>query len=696
MLSAATRQGLNNITREQCEEFRNNPSTNPITRRRINPEGSVAAALREICNHRHPVQPRRQARNAFLVFEGVSLTRNQAAIDVYTIGTFMRNPRNNQSITLSISPQPLAIQRNEQHAQLFYNYQSQLRETLGERVYDIVYQAGMDGIRMPRLANVDRMIASPPGRVNGVVPRRPELTHEELDELRPFLDEEEQQRLVHQINLWNMRSRSPNVQKKQFSSPETINYDEISQQCGILFTNVSLYFSKFANKLRKMCNDYTQECGVQQLSTIRQELVNMNTKTEMAPILEVPNKVAEEHRILPSIFSRIMSSNIRIVRERIFRVNIRDIRVNFGNAQGVGIGNTLSFLQLVADEISKSDLFVPAEVGSSRYIINPNLTLQMLQDKGFKINDTTDITKLFTLVGEFIALCVRNGVPINISLSRAILAHLLYKPTEIDPDEYTFYYIMDMPQTSRPEISLLSQADDIEMIGSEMNDVLPLVPSSKNVPITKENYRMYLSLMAKQRLTQRNDMNKPDTSAWLQAFVDGFYIRNKMRTLNTTVSQLDKLIGGIPIAEAKFLEWMTTGPLDTNQARTPYQQELAVWLREIMMDMGRTFPFNEIGIDPQHLTLDERKEVFMSFIGRLMFFWTGVRRLDFEKKHQVLFLAQGGLPLSSTCFYQLKLPNDVTTKPELYRRLVVAVYNVEAVVGNYGGAKRKLKRTHKR
>lgn len=47
--------------------------------------------------------------------------------------------------------------------------------------------------------------------------------------------------------------------------------------------------------------------------------------------------------------------------------------------------------------------------------------------------------------------------------------------------------------------------------------------------------------------------------------------------------------------------------------------------------------------------------------------------------------------MSSTCFYQLKLPNEVRSKAELYRVLVIAVYGVEQGIGLYGGKHSKRK-----
>ena len=87
---------------------------------------------------------------------------------------------------------------------------------------------------------------------------------------------------------------------------------------------------------------------------------------------------------------------------------------------------------------------------------------------------------------------------------------------------------------------------------------------------------------------------------------------------------------------------------------------------------------------------EERKRIFLQFIEKLIGFWSGLKRIKTDQTYQV-FVIRGRLPMSSTCFYQLKLPNEVRSKAELYRVLVIAVYGVEQGIGLYGGKHSKKK-----
>ena len=109
---------------------------------------------------------------------------------------------------------------------------------------------------------------------------------------------------------------------------------------------------------------------------------------------------------------------------------------------------------------------------------------------------------------------------------------------------------------------------------------------------------------------------------------------------------------------------------------------------EILSDQGNTFPFEEIGMNPPAPTAqEERKAIFIDFIVRLLYFWSGLKAVDNRRMYQVIIRYSTGLPTSSTCFTQLKLSSIVATKDKLYRDLVKAVYNVERGVGLYGGGK---------
>jgi hypothetical protein len=420
--------------------------------------------------------------------------------------------------------------------------------------------------------------------------------------------------------------------------------------------------------------------------------------------LDISSIAIQHHLVFSTVFNTMLSQNNPAIKDNIWRKDIHHYQIQMGDGEGIGVGNTRNFFQTMADELAtlcEKVLFVPAEEGAIRMVVNPDITIQLLRQHNIRVSDSSDIEYLFTFVGEFLALCVRYDIPINIKLSHAILAQMLYKKSEIDPDEYTLYYMLDMPNTSRPELNLITVIngqDNAEMIGDiglSFNQRFQLVPTAKDEDLTIENYRQYLALTGEHFLTRRMLPGKlvVNTHNWLQALIDGFYIRNKLRTLNTTVPQLDKLMSGVAISEDKLREWVTADLITMAGTRNTHTEHMFEWLKEIILDMGKSFPYAEIGVDaPQ--SAEERNTMFLGFIGKLFAFWTGVRRLDMVRPHQVVFIEHTGLPKSATCFYQLKIPSDIPSKKQLYKLLVQAVYGTDGIMDLQGGKKRSAVRRH--
>jgi hypothetical protein len=364
-------------------------------------------------------------------------------------------------------------------------------------------------------------------------------------------------------------------------------------------------------------------------------------------------------------------------------------QLRFANDQaGVGIGVARTAIQNIVDDIHDLKFFVPAEDGSNRLIINPDMSVAYVRSKGFEVNGSKDLKTLYHFIGQVLAFCVRNDIPTNLNLSYGILSHMLLKHSEIDLDEFVMYYFMEMPTNAHPYIQLLSAADAIEDTYLSFNAEFPLKRNNnENDDVTKHNYKEYLQLRSYYLIGKRN-------GELLQDLVDGFYIRNRLRRQNATVMQLDRLIGGLAITEQNIRDWVAADRI-SNPAGTPYSTHIVSWIKEIMLDFGEEFPYDEVPNIGEHNTAKQRKEIFIDFIGRFMHFWTALRKLDQNRVHQVSIIETQGLPKSSTCFYQLKIPQGIRSKDVLYRRIVSAVYNVEAGLGLYGGRKTKKTRKHK-
>ena len=375
-------------------------------------------------------------------------------------------------------------------------------------------------------------------------------------------------------------------------------------------------------------------------------------------------------------FYNLLESNTNIA-DIITRSFIDNVVIINPDREAVGSGLTRDMFQLCADHLVATELFVPAEPGAVRMVINPKVTVESLREKGFIVRSNDEITNVYYRAGEFMAFCVRNDIPINMKLSRAILARILYKQSEIQNEEYFVYMMSEMPETTSGLFTLLRRPDDIEYAELEMNDEFKLV--ANNEPLTIDNYTKYLGLRAKHQLLHQMLPDEEDTTPWLRAFLDGFYIRNRLRRNNVTINELDDLLSGVPITVENVREWMTT-KIQFPDANNDFKMQVLQILGD--SDLAE-FPFDQIGKDATSMTLEEKQAEYITFISKLLFFWSGLRKIDMSKTYQIIRINARGLPKASTCFYQLKIPFEIRDKQDLYRKLVQAVYLVEEGLGLY-------------
>jgi hypothetical protein len=354
---------------------------------------------------------------------------------------------------------------------------------------------------------------------------------------------------------------------------------------------------------------------------------------------------------------------------------------------GIGAGVTRTFIQGVIQNIRNDGFFILADEESGRYVLNPDVTVEFLKAKGYNVKDEDAIDDIYRLIGRFFAFCIRNDVPVDMYLSRAVLSRLVFKESEIEPDEDVMYYLMDMKQIATSMINLMRDAQNIEAIGINFNDEFPLVKAKEDVVVTADNFKDYLRLRARHQMTRQIAEGKQDTSRRLKALVDGFYIRNKLRRNHATIKHIEKLLNGLSITEESIRTWLKGNHMDIRYS-DDREAQVGTWFREILRDEGRTFPLGEFDKSASTTTLAERKKLFVEFFTNLMYFWCGLRKLDTRRTYEVTFI-ENPIPKAATCFYQLKLPKNVPSKEELYRKLVSAVFNVEAGVGLYGGKTRK-------
>lgn len=100
-------------------------------------------------------------------------------------------------------------------------------------------------------------------------------------------------------------------------------------------------------------------------------------------------------------------------------------------------------------------------------------------------------------------------------------------------------------------------------------------------------------------------------------------------------------------------------------------QKILSMFISILCDGGRTFPVKTVS-SANH----DRSRLYREFKAKLQLFWHG-SRVDFTSS---------GYPRTSNDGMTLILPTDVKTRQDLYKRLIVATFNMETGNQIYGGS----------
>lgn len=126
-------------------------------------------------------------------------------------------------------------------------------------------------------------------------------------------------------------------------------------------------------------------------------------------------------------------------------------------------------------------------------------------------------------------------------------------------------------------------------------------------------------------------------------------------------------------------KWIKGTNVVAFQTQKPHELQIHRWFMEILLDKGASFPLKEVS----HPQADKRA-LFQDFIERLLFFWSGSTTLSTTKIYRIDFTPKG-FPKRDVTRNTLLLPRDVTSKNELYSKLIVATFNITEGRGLYGG-----------
>jgi hypothetical protein len=515
-------------------------------------------------------------------------------------------------------------------------------------------------------------------------PSRSQSQSDENEQRQPTVSRSRSRSVEEQkspsVSPSNSKSRS-SIRSMETSLDET----QLNTTCITLLSDTNNpTFRDFTNKLKKICHQHLEKCDHNRLTQIR---IGLESDPKIMTNLQYTISIIPEQPFWPQIMNAYIHTPSST--PNFMMSPARKLKIDFIGQIGQGVGLTRTFIQGCLDNIRDHGFFIKTDELSDRYVLNPNLTIEKLHRLGYHIENEYQLQIIYEKIGVFFQFCMISGYPIGFYLSRSLLYKIL-KPSKISTsssDTFVFYLLLEMPSISTSIINLLRHPETIQDTGLEFNDDYPLV--SADALLTADNFRTYLQLRAVHQFTQQFYPKAFNTQLRIEAFRRGFKkSRSKLKEYEMTVPELDKFLCGNFLTLESFVKWYND-PLRVNYSPSILgsHRDLKDHFEWILKDNGESFPYVELDIK-RPSTSEERKEIFLDFVTKLLAFWSGLRTIHPSATYQVTAI-DNQFPKSSTCFYQLKLPIAVPSREELYRRLVVAVYNIEQGVGLAGGKKQK-------
>lgn len=475
-------------------------------------------------------------------------------------------------------------------------------------------------------------------------------------------------------------SKSASNKVKSYKSKSIQPEEMLAQSCINKFEGAAKsVYAPSVNKIIRMCHDTIMKCSTQRVKEIQEMLRDNQYKKRESYSITVP----DPEQSFIHVFNENKSDIFKMAP---YQITVKFMR--FARAQnGVGTGVTRTFIQncvdAVANNYASDDPYQQVKFfvripETNRYVINPKMNVQHARYLGYNVQNDADLANLYTQIGRLFAFCLRDDMPLPFNLARAIYANILYKATDITPEMYAFYYIMDSDQElSNNIIKMLRDPDTIEYLGLYIGDD----------EVTPSNVIKYVHHTSKQKYLHNLYDGAADTYPLLKAFIKGFYVRNDLRINEVSVPELERMMCGSSVNIKNIRAWLKMRNNINYIGSTPQQQQILDWFKEILHDMGKTIPLESVETVMKRSSPNsqlKRQDAFVLFFMQLMFFWTSYKRINMDMVHRVTFeRTDTSLPTSHTCMYALCLPTlKINSKMDLYNALITAVFAVDSGVDN--------------
>lgn len=366
---------------------------------------------------------------------------------------------------------------------------------------------------------------------------------------------------------------------------------------------------------------------------------------------------------------------------------LKYLDVTFEGEEGYFIGVQTDLLQTCMDTLHPakktfaSPFLLPVEDGSARHRFARDIAFlpeDITAFQGFLDLTAPESKQLFyEFVGGLMARCFLEHIELPVKLSYFTLAYL-FTNGHFQPDDYGFYFMMDMPNAAKSYVNLLAyDASIIDALDMTENDVYPLAgsraspasPKASPKAITADTLIPYIHRFGQYALlsVQPGDppVIPPEDAAkyeattaqyrsYLAAWAKGFFIQiyHTKASEETTIRLIDPLIstGGTPDLH-QLAHWVKTlvvpqfyeinGTPKRNQ-EIAFQQIIFQWvIHDLLGNPLLPLPYDAIlpeGTPPPTTPEAKKRFYYTQFIPQLLYFWTGSRTLNMSYKHTVQFI----------------------------------------------------------
>ena len=588
---------------------------------------------------------------------------------------------------------------------------------------------------------------------------------------------------------------------------EQFNAESILNQCNNTFGHIANaegnHFQELGKNMLKACSKVLEpevserhkpNAFVPRINRVRQRIARaIPLRQSQITIYNVDTK-----NILPFVFNSWLQEQILFGSlDSYFKANFRGFYIIQNQFYGVGIdagGVSRDILSSLAEQIAlftsegfpnpecganAEKLFIETSEGSGRYTLNhkfiltdfkmniPDITpaamrsnadLQVLENgtdgrDGYRqINERlhatfpTGIEKtnaLFKFIGEYYIFCIINNIPININLSRSLLAfiYISFIPSENRTDDYMngmgkkmmTYYLMDYSHSPglaktiiardgymmHPDIYLTepgANASDVNIAGTfngYQEQFFPNEPHFNLIitdePVTRDNLANYIY-----RVVIADELGIAEPRRQKHQYL--------MSLIGPMIRLYDILYHAIRKKPLLTLDLLLSGYImpnkpGSNERLTPYpaihqftnadkesmkyviykkiiydeltdqDRRISQWFKEILFNYGSDYPTND--------TPEQKEQLFIEFFKKLIKFWTGtpVVPVSTDSLRLVFIQTEGTarrLPMAHTCFNTLDIPTNIENKADLYNRLLTAVYQGNQGIALAGGRKKYI------